>query len=70
MSTQDHVTLLLVDPDPVGLVEIAQRLGVRRTTADVWRNRGLLPEPRWTVGGRPAWAWADIEKWAKETGRC
>lgn len=55
--------------DPVGIPEIAQRLGVKRPTVDVWRTRGLLPEPRWTVGGRPAWEWADVEAWAKGSGR-
>lgn len=54
---------------PVGIIEIAERLGVQRATVDQWRNRDLLPEPRWTVGGRPAWDWADIERWAKMTGR-
>jgi predicted DNA-binding transcriptional regulator AlpA len=57
------------DCEPVGLAEIAERLGVKRATADIWRNRGLLPEPRWTVGGRPAWNWPDIAKWAESTGR-
>jgi hypothetical protein len=56
--------------DPVGLAEIAQRLGVQRGTAKQWHWRGLLPEPRWTVSGAPAWDWhQDIEPWAKETGR-
>jgi len=54
---------------PVGAVEIADLLGVGRSTVDQWRQRGLLPEPRWTVGGRPAWAWSDIATWAAETGR-
>lgn len=54
---------------PVGLVEIADRLGVQRATVDQWRARGLLPEPRWTVGGRPAWSWLEIAEWATETGR-
>jgi len=54
---------------PVGLAEIAERLGVARQTVDAWRTRGRLPAPRWTVGGRPAWAWCDIETWAVETGR-
>lgn len=54
---------------PVGIIEIAERLGVKRQTVDTWRLRGLLPEPRWTVGGRPCWDWTDIEAWAKETGR-
>lgn len=55
--------------DPVGLVEIAQRLGVTRATADQWRVRGVLPAPDWTVGGRPAWDWPTIEAWARATGR-
>lgn len=55
--------------EPVGLAEIAERLGVERGTVDMWRHRELLPEPRWTVGGRPAWSWGDIEDWAEQTGR-
>ena len=54
---------------PVGIPEIAQRLGVQRATVDQWRFRGLLPEPEWTVGGGPAWDWPTIEAWAKQTGR-
>jgi hypothetical protein len=54
---------------PVGIVEIADRLGVDRNTVDQWRHRGLLPEPSWTVGGRPAWPWDVVEEWAKTTGR-
>jgi hypothetical protein len=55
--------------EPVGLVEIAARLDRRRNTVDSWQQRGLLPPPRWTVGGRPAWNWPDIEAWARATGR-
>lgn len=54
---------------PVGLSEIADRMGVKRSAVDHWRLQGLLPKPKWTVGGRPAWAWRDIEQWAEETGR-
>jgi len=57
------------DVEPVGLAEIADRLRVTRATVDSWRMRDRLPEPRWTVGGRPAWNWADIEAWAHDTGR-
>lgn len=55
--------------EPVGLIDIAARLGVEINTAHVWHYRGLLPEPPWTVSGRPAWNWPDIEQWAKETDR-
>jgi len=55
--------------DPVGLAEIAERLGVQRQTAVQWRQLGLLPDPKWTVSGSPAWEWRDIVKWARETGR-
>lgn len=54
---------------PVGLEEIAQRLGIKRNTADQWRQRGLLPQPEWPVGGRPAWPWGVIAAWAWRTGR-
>jgi hypothetical protein len=56
-------------PSVVGLVEIAERLGVPRSHVDQWKWRGVLPEARWIVGGRPAWEWPDIERWARETGR-
>jgi hypothetical protein len=57
-------------PEPVGLAEMSERLGAERDTLDLWRHRGLLPEPRWTVGGQPAWCWRrDIEPWARRWGR-
>jgi MerR-like DNA binding protein len=55
--------------DPVGSDDIAARLGVKRQTVAMWKQRGLLPEPRWTVSGRPCWNWPDVAKWAKDTGR-
>jgi hypothetical protein len=56
--------------EPVGTREIAERLGVTRKAVEAWRVRNLgFPEPRWTVGGRPAWAWDDVEDWAVKTGR-
>lgn len=55
---------------PVGVVEVAERLGVGRKAVDKWRQRGLgFPEPAWVVGGRPAWRWAEVERWAQDTGR-
>jgi predicted DNA-binding transcriptional regulator AlpA len=56
--------------EPVGTREIAERLGVTRKAVDAWRMRNLgFPEPRWTVGGRPAWDWDEVEHWAHKTGR-
>jgi len=54
---------------PVGAAEIAARLGVRPQTVHTWRHRKLMPEPRWTVSGQPAWDWPEIEAWARRTGR-
>jgi len=71
-ATNDEIRARAVDSSdviPVGATEIAERLDVKRTTVQQWTQRGLLPEPRWVVGGRPAWAWADVEQWARETGR-
>jgi DNA-binding transcriptional MerR regulator len=56
--------------DPVGTGEIAERLDVEHQTVRAWKVRGLLPEERWTIGGRPVWDWRqDIQPWARETGR-
>lgn len=55
--------------EPVGLAEIAERLGVKQQTAQMWRHRNLLPPPRWQVSRQPAWDWQDIQRWAKTTGR-
>lgn len=54
---------------PVGAAEIAGRLGVRAQTVHTWRQRKLLPPPRWTVSGQPAWDWSEIEEWGRRTGR-
>jgi len=54
---------------PVGAAEIAARLGVKPQTVHTWRQRNVMPEPQWTVSGQPVWDWAEIEAWAKRTGR-
>lgn len=55
-------------PSVVGIPEIARRLGVKRATVDQWKWLGQFPAPRWEIGGRPAWRWADVEKWAASRG--
>lgn len=54
---------------PVGAAEIAARLGVQPQTVQTWRQRKLMPAPRWTVSGQPAWDWTEVEDWARRTGR-
>jgi predicted DNA-binding transcriptional regulator AlpA len=54
---------------PVGAAEIAMRLGVKPQTVHRWCQRKLMPPPRWTVSGRPAWEWTAIEAWARSTRR-
>ena len=65
-----HLTDVWDAADPVGVVEIAERLGVTRKAVDQWRVRGLgFPSPTARVGGRPAWRWDDVDAWARSTGR-
>ena len=55
--------------DLVGVEEIADRLGVARSTVSGWHSRGLLPNPLGIVSGRTSvWEWADVEAWAREVG--
>jgi hypothetical protein len=55
--------------EPVGVVDIAERLGVRQQTVAMWHYRGLLPVATWSVSRQPAWNWPDIQRWAEATGR-
>lgn len=56
--------------EPVGTVEIAERCGVSRSAVDAWRARhDTFPAPCYTVGGRPAWEWAEVQAWAVGTNR-
>lgn len=54
---------------PVGKAELVELLHCTRDTVDKWSTRGLLPDPDWTVGGRPAWNLATIAKWCRDTDR-
>jgi hypothetical protein len=54
--------------DPVGLQEIAERLGIPKQTPKTWNQRKVLPEPGGTVSGVPWWDWPVIEEWARKRG--
>ena len=55
--------------DPVGVMEIAERLGVSRQLVAQWHKRGRLPPPAVELGMGPLWSWPDVEQWARETHR-
>lgn len=47
----------VIDADPVGIAEIAQRTGRKGNTVSLWNMHGVFPSPRWYVSGFPAWDW-------------
>jgi hypothetical protein len=55
----------------VGAAEIARRMGVGKSTVvHDWRHRHPdFPEPVTSLTAGLIWAWPDVEKWAKATGR-
>jgi hypothetical protein len=57
--------------DLVGAEQIAARLGLARASlVHDWIRRGVgLPEPVTVLGSIRVWAWPDVEKWARATGR-
>lgn len=61
--------------EPVGVADIARRLGVRPGTVHAWTHRfgqpyfPEFPGPEWVIGGQRLWEWRDIEEWAVSTGR-
>lgn len=56
--------------DPVGVLEVAERLGVKDRTVHMWRFREIVPPyDIEEVNGSGAWAWHTILAWAGHTGR-
>lgn len=57
-------------PDPVGVIEIADRLGVKDRSVHTWKRRDRLPVPDYpSINGGHAWEWSTILWWAGETDR-
>jgi hypothetical protein len=67
---------LAIVADPVGVLEIAERLGVSLRTAHIWLYRAAeyesmvpIPQPEYEqVNGSRAWEWHTILRWAGLTG--
>jgi hypothetical protein len=58
------------EDDPVGILEVASRLGVQDRSVHMMRRRDRLPEPDYdSINGSRAWHWRTILWWAGETGR-
>jgi hypothetical protein len=57
--------------DIVGTAEIAERLGLAYPeTVLNWKNRYEdFPEPIAKLRRAHVWAWPDVERWARKTGR-
>lgn len=54
----------------LGLIEIAELLGVNKRTPHAWYYRGLMPEPDHPeINGGRAWDRAIVVEWAARTGR-
>ena len=55
----------------VGAAEIAGRLGSKRTSFvhDLRARHDDFPKPVAELKAGLVWAWPDVEKWAKATGR-
>ena len=70
-ATHPPVDRVVRVADLVGTVEIAQRVGVGdHNVVNTWRYRHAdFPEPVVTLRHARIWSWADVERWARETGR-
>lgn len=56
--------------EPVGVLEIAERLGVQDRSVHMMKRRERLPRPDYAqINGSAAWDWRTILWWAGETGR-
>ena len=65
--------ILRLDPDLVGVSDIAERTGHSRQNVQQWvareRNAGRpFPTPEGTAGRSLVWRWADVNEWLKPLG--
>jgi predicted DNA-binding transcriptional regulator AlpA len=53
----------------MGTAEVAELLGVSRTRVGQLAQREDFPRPVIRLAAGPVWESADIERWARDTGR-
>lgn len=53
----------------MGTAEVAELLGVSRSRVGQLAQRDDFPSPVVRLAAGPVWESADIERWARETGR-
>ncbi|PZT74365.1 MULTISPECIES: helix-turn-helix transcriptional regulator [unclassified Streptomyces] len=69
-----QLRLLRLDPDLVGVSDIAERTGHSRQNVLQWVNgdrradAGAFPEPEGAVGRSLAWRWAEVNAWLAGIG--
>lgn len=55
---------------PIGIDDVARRLGVKADTVQKWRRRDVgFPLEAGSLSGAPYWWAADVDHWASKTGR-
>ena len=70
-SVVESVVTVSAPCDPVGVADIAERLGVSKITVHKWTERGTddFPKARWKRSGVSLWNQPTVEAWARRTGR-
>ncbi|MFE7116099.1 helix-turn-helix transcriptional regulator [Streptomyces sp. NPDC057654] len=69
-----QLRVLRLDPDLVGVAEIADRAGRSRQNVQQWvqgtrqAERGAFPDPEGTVGRSLVWRWAEVNDWLAGIG--
>lgn len=68
------IEVLFIDPDLVGISDIASRAGCSREAVRLWANstrgRGNFPTPIGRVeGGRKIWDWPSVNEWLNANAR-
>lgn len=48
-----------------GVEDVAAALRITVDAAYQWKRRGKLPEPDWTVSGRPVWDADKVKGWIR-----